>query len=264
MVNRQMADDHSTRKPFFDYYAAQSQQQSTIRRFSAYRDTILRVMGARGSPLEVAEFGCGAGTQSLLWAELGHSVHGLDVSRGLLELARIRAAGASYQIDFRVASATDVPWEDGSMDVCLAVELLEHVPNWPRCLDELTRVLRSRGVLFLTTTNKLCPKQQEFDLPLYSWYPRPLKRYYERLAVTTRPELVQHATHPAVNWFTYRSLRHELRQRGCECLDRFDLMDPNAQGLPKRMALRALRAVPALRTLGHFVLSSTWILAIKQ
>jgi 2-polyprenyl-3-methyl-5-hydroxy-6-metoxy-1,4-benzoquinol methylase len=264
VANREMADDHSTSKPFFDYYATQSQQQSTIRRLSAYRDTILHRIGPRERPLDVAEFGCGAGMQSLLWAKLGHRVHGLDVSRDLLELARTRVTEAGYEVDFQLAPATDAPWADGSMDVCLAVELLEHVPNWQRCLDELARVLRSSGVLFLTTTNKLCPKQQEFDLPLYSWYPGRLKRYYERLAVTSRPELVQHATHPAVNWFSYRGLRDELQQRGCECFDRFDLMNPDAQPLPKRMALRAARAMPALRTLLYLAVPSTWVLGIKQ
>ena len=75
------------------------------------------------------------------------------------------------------------------MDVCLLPELLEHVADWQSCLKEAPRVLRSGGLLYLSTTNVLRPRQEEFNLPLYSWYPGPLKRYCERLAMTTRPAL---------------------------------------------------------------------------
>jgi 2-polyprenyl-3-methyl-5-hydroxy-6-metoxy-1,4-benzoquinol methylase len=55
------------------------------------------------------------------------------------------------------------------MDVCLLPELLEHVADWQSCLNEAARVLRPGGLLYLSTTNVLCPRQQEFNLPLYSF-----------------------------------------------------------------------------------------------
>jgi 2-polyprenyl-3-methyl-5-hydroxy-6-metoxy-1,4-benzoquinol methylase len=103
------------------------------------------------------------------------------------------------------------------MHVCLLPELLEHVVEWMACLKETARILRPGGVLFLSTTNKLCPSQQEFSLPLYSWYPRPLKRHFEKLAVTKRPELENFARYPAVNWFSFYSLRSELSRLGFDC-----------------------------------------------
>ena len=47
----------------------------------------------------------------------------------LLELAKQRAAEACYSITFQLGSATHLPWPNDSLDVCLMVELLEHVPN---------------------------------------------------------------------------------------------------------------------------------------
>jgi hypothetical protein len=130
--------------------------------------------------------------------------------------------------------------------------------------DEFTRVLRPGGALFLTTTNTLCPKQQEFNLPLYSWYPAPLKRRYEGLAKTTRPELANFATYPAVSWFTFYELRRELARRGCHSYDRFDIIDVTEKAVLKRMALRLVRAVPPLRFLAHVATPFTSILAIKN
>jgi 2-polyprenyl-3-methyl-5-hydroxy-6-metoxy-1,4-benzoquinol methylase len=256
--------DHSTQDAFFGYYANESRSEHTVRRFTAYRDIVLRLHSRGGEALDVADIGCGAGTQSFLWAALGHRVHGLDVSEELVHLARRRADATGAKVNFSIGSATRLPWADRSMDVCLAVELLEHVADWQTCLSEFTRILRPQGVLFLTTTNTLCPKQQEFDLPLYSWYPRPLKRHYERLARTTRPELVTYATYPAVNWFTFYGLRRELKQRGCRSFDRFDVIELPAKSRPKRLALRVIRAVGLARFLAHVATPSTWAMAVKK
>ena len=256
--------DHTNQDPFFEYYAGQSQSDATVMRFSTMRDLVLRAIARDDGPLDVADLGCGAGTQSFLWAELGHRLHGLDISEKLILLGRERAARAGKTIDFRVGSVTELPWPDESMDVCLAIELLEHVEDWRRCLDEFTRVLRKGGALFLTTTNALCPKQEEFDLPMYSWYPGWVKRRYEHLARTTRPELVTYATYPAVSWFTYYGLRRELEQRGCECRDRFDLIDPARKSAMKRMAVSMVRSLPPARLLAPVATPSTWILAVRQ
>jgi 2-polyprenyl-6-hydroxyphenyl methylase/3-demethylubiquinone-9 3-methyltransferase len=150
------------------------------------------------------------------------------------------------------------------MDVCLSPELLEHVADWEACVREFIRVLKPGGVLYLSTTNKLCPVQEEFDLPAYSWYPRALKRRYERLAVTTRPELVNHAQYPAVNWFSYFELRRYVQARGLDCLDRFDVAALGQHGFAGRMALLAVRVTPMTRWLAHVCTPYTMVFATKR
>ncbi|HWP23821.1 MAG TPA: class I SAM-dependent methyltransferase [Candidatus Binatia bacterium] len=258
--------DHSTDERFYNYYAEASQSQRARERFRSIRDCVLRVLdrhGGTGKALDVADIGCGAGTQSLLWAELGHRVHALDVNEPLLNLARERSVQAGHVIDYRLGSATDLPWADESMDVCLLVELLEHVTEWRVCLRECARVLRPGGILFLTTSNKLCPRQQEFNLPLYSWYPKTLKRRFEKLAATTRPEIVNYAKYPAVNWFTFYSLRAALAQYGLVSMDRFDIMDLRGRPAWTRAVIRCVRAMPVLRWLGHVATPGTLALAVR-
>ena len=259
--------DHSSHENFYDYYARESQNQKTRDRFGTLRDMILRVLMEHIGEvpvLQVADIGCGAGTLSLLWAELGHRVHGLDVNQPLLGLAKQRAAEAGYDIDFRLGSAVELPWPDASMDVCLVPELLEHVAEWEACLWEFARILRPGGVLLLTTSNKLCPKQQEFNLPLYSWYPRPLKRYVERLAMTTRAGTREFCQVSAVNWFSFYSLRTVLAGFGFNCLDRFDVIDLSTKGTVARIVVRTIRAIPVCRFLAHMATPSTTVVAIKR
>jgi len=249
---------------FYDYYEKESESAGTRRRFAAIQATLLRLIGSGPRVLDVADVGCGAGTQCQLWAAAGHRLHGADINASLISLARQRCTDAGLDVNFVVASATALPWPDQSMDVCIAPELLEHVADWSAVLSELVRVLKPGGALYLSTSNKLCPKQEEFTLPLYAWYPGWLKRHCERLACTTHPQLAAYATYPAVNWFSYYGLRDHLAPLGFTCMDRFDMADLNTQGRIARCALRLLRRWRPLRFLGHVATSYTVLLAFKR
>lgn len=259
--------DHTSDPDFVAYYEQASLSESTRIRFENVRDKALGLVARTGGSAErvrVADIGCGAGTQAMLWAELGHEVFGLDVSQALVAVAAERAASAGLQIRFDVGTATSLPYPDASMDVCLLPELLEHVDDWEACVREASRVLKSGGVLYLSTTNVLCPIQQEFELPFYSWYPRALKRRYERLAVTSRPELVNHARYPAVHWFSFYGLRDHLGGLGFTCFDRFDMLGiVPGRGAFVRAALGAIRTVPPLRWMAHVATPATVLFAIK-
>jgi len=259
--------DHSTHEKFFEYYSEESASEEAQGRVRRVRDHILRFIRskhAKGKVLDVADIGCGAGAQGMVWAEAGHRVHAIDVNGPLVELGGKRAAAAGYTIDFRVGSATKLPWADQSMDVCILLELLEHVTDWQSCISEAVRVLRPGGTLFLTTTNRLCPVQAEFNLPLYSWYPTPVKRYYENLSVTTRPALANFARYPAVHWFTFAGLKSLMVRNGFQCFDRFDIMDLDNKSTPARAVVSLLRAVPILRWCGQVCTPGTILLAIRN
>jgi 2-polyprenyl-6-hydroxyphenyl methylase/3-demethylubiquinone-9 3-methyltransferase len=255
--------DTGSHEDFYRYYAAQSAGAVAARRFGTIQAAVVRALGRPAGVLRVADIGCGAGTQCRLWAEAGHRVFGADISEALIALARERARLTGLPIDFAVASATALPWADQSMDLCIAPELLEHVADWTAVLGEMMRVLKPGGAMFLSTSNRLCPRQEEFTLPLYSWYPSPIKRHYEHLARTTRPELAGYATYPAVNWFTYYGLRDYLGGQGCSCMDRFDMMDLTQHGFLAGALVRALRRIPPLRFLGHVATPYTVVLAVK-
>ncbi len=258
--------DTGTHAAFYDYYRDQSLSPQTMERFERVRDLLLRLIGpdAAGRPLKVADIGCGAGSQAWLWAKLGHHVSGLDINQPLIELARTRSGGLAATTEFTVGSATALPWPNESMDVCLLPELLEHVADWEAVVQEAARVTKPRGYLYLSTTNKLCPVQQEFELPAYSWYPGFLKRHYERLAVTSRPELANYAKYPAVHWFTYFGLAKYLAPLGFRCMDRFDLMDMRGRGLALQAVRAAIRTVLPLRYLAHVATPYTVLIARKD
>jgi SAM-dependent methyltransferase len=142
-------------------------------------------------------------------------------------------------------------------------ELLEHLPQWQPCVDEALRVLRPGGVIYLSTTNRLCPKQQEFTLPLYSWYPASLKRRCERMAVTTHRQWVQYATFPAVHWFSFYQLRDYLDERGFGARDRFDAIEVGTSRL-RAAVVGALRRSRVLRAAGHLLTPYTVVIGWRR
>jgi ubiquinone/menaquinone biosynthesis C-methylase UbiE len=264
MLDSPVDVDTSSRDEFVAYYEQASLSEQTLQRYGQIQDLILRSMPALSTTdLDVADIGCGAGTQAMMWAERGSRVRGLDVNERLITLARTRAAERQLDVSYVTGTATDLPWDDASADVCILPELLEHVAAWQRCLSEGARILRPGGVMYLSTTNRLCPVQQEFNLPMYSWYPSALKRHCEKLAVTTRPDLANHATYPAVNWFSYGDLSAHLAAMGFDCLDRFQTAPPQT-GTLRRAAIGALKGSAAMRTLAQVFSPYTQVLAIKR
>jgi SAM-dependent methyltransferase len=79
------------------------------------------------------------------------SVTGVDTSERSVNVATAVAPEAT----FLVASALDLPFDDGSFDVVTLFDVLEHLPAGTEqlALAELHRVLRPGGKLALTTPN---------------------------------------------------------------------------------------------------------------
>ncbi|MCT9928905.1 class I SAM-dependent methyltransferase [Planotetraspora sp. A-T 1434] len=56
-----------------------------------------------------------------------------------------------------LGSALDLPLRSGSVDVCFSSNVLEHVPDPWRMADEMVRVTRPGGIVYLSFTNWLSP-----------------------------------------------------------------------------------------------------------
>lgn len=258
--------DTSTHEAFLKYYSEQSARPETIAAFQRLVNTVLAALpeGMADRTLKVADVGGGAGTLSRQWANAGHDVTCVDLSADLLDVGRQRAEAEGLEITFRNCSATDLPFEDASFDICILPELLEHIEDWESCVNEAARIVRPGGALFISTTNVLCPKQQEFTLPFYSWYPGFLKRHYERLSVTTQPELANYARYPAVHWFSYYSLAKYLKGRGFDrFLDRADLLAIRNRNGAKAVIANVIRALPPLRFMMQVITPGSIILGFK-
>ncbi len=128
---------------------------------------------------------------------------------------------------FEAGPAENLPFADEQFDYVLLLSLLEHVEDWEQTLTEATRVLKPGGVMYLTTTNRYCPKQYEIRyLWGFGYLPGRVQRSIYGWSMAHRPSLVNYTHLPAYHWFSYGQLAAELRGRGVEPHHLFELLGP--------------------------------------
>src|SRR5712691_11069440 len=97
----------------------------------------------------VADLGCGAGTDSLVAAQMvgpEGAVVGIDMTPQMLRKARTAAAEmGSTNVEFLEAEAEQLPFADESFDVVVSNGVIDLIPDKDAVFAELFRVLRPGG-----------------------------------------------------------------------------------------------------------------------
>lgn len=106
---------------------------------------LLDTGGAKPS-LTVLDLCCGQGNVSEALIRRGCNVTGIDFSPAMLTFARGRAPSAI----FIEGDAQKLPFDDAQFDVVVSNLGICHVPDQPRALSEVRRVLRPNGRFAMT------------------------------------------------------------------------------------------------------------------
>jgi SAM-dependent methyltransferase len=97
----------------------------------------------------VLDIGCGAGTDLLLAARRvgpGGRAIGVDMTAAMRRRAAAGAAACGLEnVEVRDGDATRLPVEDRSVDVVISNGVLNLVPDKPRAVREIARVLKPGG-----------------------------------------------------------------------------------------------------------------------
>jgi len=116
-----------------------------VRRANAgFRDTLLQLVHACGAR-SILDAGCGEGINLLTLSRGGDwQLAGIELTRESLDVARGALPDA---VDLRQGDVTRLPYDDGSFDLVLGTEVLEHVVDPGLALREMARVSRQRLIL---------------------------------------------------------------------------------------------------------------------
>ncbi len=141
----------------------------------AWLDVLYRLTGEL--TIRALDIGCGTGFLTLLLAELGHNVTGVDFAPEMLELARQKASQAGLVVEFRQGDVEELEDPDDSYDLIVARHLIWTLPNPARAVHEWQRVLKPGGRLALVEGNWGTPTAiSEYEeirsrLPFYGGIP---------------------------------------------------------------------------------------------
>lgn len=102
----------------------------------------------KGKAGKVADFGAGEGALSIQLARLGFDVYALDrVANGF-------QAGGLSNVHFQIADLnTRLPYDNEEFDLACAIEIVEHLENPRHFFRECRRVLKTGGLMILSTPN---------------------------------------------------------------------------------------------------------------
>ncbi len=127
------------------------------------------------------DLGCGAGQYLLAAARAGIAAVGVDASLCQLILARRLLADEGFTARFALANVEQLPFPSETFRSAVATDIIEHLDNPDRLLDETARILRPQGVLRLTTPNRFSlTREPHVGLWGVGWLPHGLAVSYVR------------------------------------------------------------------------------------
>lgn len=104
--------------------------------------------------LRILDIGCGGGILSESMANLGASVHGIDVVERNIKIASQHASQSKLAIQYEYADLEEIVKRPYRYDVVLNMEVVEHVADLPLFVSLCTQLVESDGVLYVATINR--------------------------------------------------------------------------------------------------------------
>jgi 2-polyprenyl-6-hydroxyphenyl methylase/3-demethylubiquinone-9 3-methyltransferase len=251
------------------FLAYNANRQIEAHRYHAFANELkyFRRLKTMAPGVRLLDVGCGPGLLTEFMIEQGVEGAGVDIDRSLVTRAKARIEERGRRAGFVVGRVEQLPYRDRTFDICVANSILEHADDWEATLREITRVLKTDGLLVFYTTNRLHPFQDEVNhFPFYPWIPGALKRRILSWIMKHRPDLVNYTDLPAIHWFSYEQVKRFLRRLGYRVSTRLDLVEASDLGGWKAAArplLGLLQRVPALRYVYYFYSGDVSVYAIK-
>jgi SAM-dependent methyltransferase len=116
-------------------------------RWSRHLAPLLIRFGGLSDGDRVLDVGCGTGSLTFTLPEIANigAIMGVDLTPAFLEFARSR--NTDPRISFQPADARDLPFDDASFDRAFSMLVLQFIPDAPRALTEMCRVVRPGGTV---------------------------------------------------------------------------------------------------------------------
>jgi SAM-dependent methyltransferase len=129
----------------YDQFAELEENHFWFRgRRTIFFDLIERELGGARSDLDILEVGCGPGGMMPPLTRYGR-VHGLDIAHDALRYCQTRGFA-----NVATASGTELPFDDASFDVVALFDTIEHIPDDKKVLEEVHRILKPGGFVFIS------------------------------------------------------------------------------------------------------------------
>src|SRR5574337_2157775 len=114
-------------------------------------EVVYQWLAPRCEGCDVLEAGCGEGYGADLIASVAHRVVALDYDEAAVAHVRARYP----RVQAVQGNLVDLPLPDGSMDIVVNLQVIEHLWDQAGFVAECARVLRPSGLLVVSTPNRI-------------------------------------------------------------------------------------------------------------
>jgi len=193
-----------------DFYA-KTVSAAQIGEYRRILSDVIRLQPNRGRLLDL---GCAAGYFLQQAAQAGFEAHGTDLATWVEEVAAVRGVPNVHAGVLR-----DAAFPDAHFDVVHSSQVFEHLPEPRAELEEIRRVLRPGGILYINVPNYRCLSivlgRDDFELntpPEHVSYFTP--RTLARLVSTTGFRVIRTSSYGGLKWENLlgRPIRSEIAE----------------------------------------------------
>ena len=148
---------------------------------------------------QILDVGCGNGEIAHHFWECGNIVTSVDVERHF---------EADYGFTFILVKDENLPFANDSMDIVISNHVIEHVGNQALHMREIYRVLKSGGVCYFATPNRVFPWEPHTKTLFLHYFPKrqfwsllkQIRKYKEPLSLLTYCEMKKLFRENGFNW----------------------------------------------------------------
>ena len=107
------------------------------------------------SGMNILDIGCGGGILAESLSEKGAKVIGLDASKKTIQIAKNHAKEKNLSIDYQNMSLDEyIKTSKTKFDAIICFELIEHVPDQIKLIQDISSVCKKDAKLFMSTINR--------------------------------------------------------------------------------------------------------------
>ena len=170
-----------------------------------------KAVAARRPGARILDFGCGPGTLVEAARGLGLDCSGADAFyEGEQDLPLVRKSGL-FGTAIRKIEDGRVPFDDGSFDLIVSNQVLEHVDRLDETLAELSRLIRRDGLLLFLFPTREVLREAHCGVPFLHW----LERTPSRIGYAARWHRL------GIGFDKERKSREEWAREAVAWMDRF-------------------------------------------
>lgn len=155
---------------------------------------------------KILDVGFGNGGVAIAFNKAGAEMYGVDIDPELKEIAEHNTLANKAKVEFKIYDGRKLPYSDDFFDYAVSFSVLEHTSFPNELLNEMLRVLKFGGRIFLTLPNKYYPKETHTLAFFVSWMPRRIANIY--LKILKRSPL----EHDNLHFYSYFDILKMLKK----------------------------------------------------